>query len=123
MNLERSACLHAHAWDGSNWLAKGSRLTSVFFKSGKFLNRLSNCEENTDVTVHTMKAYGGIIGIALDEGECLTSHPGRFTPGKEHQYPLNRMLGGSQSRDEGFEKEKNLLALPGFEPQTMQPVA
>ena len=68
-----------------------------------------------------MKAYRGSIGI--DEGECSTSRPGRFTPGKENQYPLNRMLGGSQSRDEGFEEEKNLLALPGLEPQTIQPVA
>jgi hypothetical protein len=55
---KKSACLDAHAWDGSNWLAKGSRLTSAFFKSGKFLNRLSNYEENTDVTVHNMKAHG-----------------------------------------------------------------
>ena len=94
----------------------------MFFTSDKFLNRLSNYEENTDVTVHTMKVYGGIIGIALDERECSTLRPGRFTPGKEHQYPLNRMLGGSQGGDDGFE-EKNLLALPDFEPQTIQPVA
>ena len=88
----------------------------MFFKSGKCHNRLSNCEENTDVTVHTRKAYGGSIDIALDEGKCPTSRPGRFTSGKEHQYPLNRMLGGSQSRHEDFEEEKNFLALPGFEP-------
>jgi hypothetical protein len=62
-------------------------------------------------------------GIALDELECSTSRPGRFTPGKEHQYQLNRMLGGSESRDEGFQEEENLLALPDFEPQTIQPAA
>jgi hypothetical protein len=33
-NLKYMACLHAQVWDGSNWLGKGSRLTSVFFKSG-----------------------------------------------------------------------------------------
>ena len=95
----------------------------MFFKIGKFLNRLTNYEENTDVTVHTMKAYGGSTDIALDEGECSTSRPGCFIPGKEHQYPLNRMLKGAQNRHEGFEDEKNLLALSGFESQTIQPVA
>jgi hypothetical protein len=95
----------------------------VFFKSGKIFNRSSNYEENTDVPVHTMKAYGGSTDIALDGCECSTSRPGRFIPGKEHQYPLNRMLSGSQSRHEGFEEEKNLLALSGFEFQIIKPVA
>jgi hypothetical protein len=34
---------------------------------------------------------------ALDEGGWSTPRPGRFTPGKT-QYPLYRMLGGTQGR-------------------------
>jgi hypothetical protein len=92
----------------------------VFFKRGKFLNRLSNYEEKYNFTVHTMRAYGGRFGIALDEGECSISRPSRFTPRKEHQYRLNRMLGGSQSLHEGFAEEKNLFTLPGFDTRTIQ---
>ena len=35
---------------------------------------------------------------ALDGGEWLTPHLGRFTPGKGTRYPLHRMLGGPQGR-------------------------
>ena len=44
------------------------------------------------------------------------SRPGRFVPGKEHRYPLNRRLGEPQSRTGRFGKLKNLFHLPGFEP-------
>jgi hypothetical protein len=39
---------------------------------------------------------------ALDGGEWLTSHLGRFTLGKEHPYPLNKRLGGPQGRSGRF---------------------
>jgi len=44
--------------------------------------------------------------------------PGRFTPGKT-QYPLYRRLGGHQSQSERVRK---ISPLPGFTPQTVQPV-
>jgi hypothetical protein len=43
---------------------------------------------------------------SLYRGEWSTSHPVRFTPRKEPQFPLNRRLGGLQSRSERFEEEK-----------------
>ena len=54
---------------------------------------------------------------------CLSPRPGRFTPGKAPWYPLNRGLGGAQSRCERFGEEQNQLPLTGFKPQTIQPVA
>lgn len=53
----------------------------------------------------------------------VISRPDGFTPKKEPRYPLNRMMGGPQSRSRGFEEEKNLLPLPAFETQTVQAVA
>ena len=47
---------------------------------------------------------------------------GLFTSGKESRYPLDTMLGGLHSRSESFGGQKNLLALPGLEPRTVQPV-
>jgi hypothetical protein len=43
-------------------------------------------------------------------------------PGKEPQYPFNRMLGGSQSQY-GFEEMENLLPLPGLKCWIIQPIA
>jgi hypothetical protein len=48
--------------------------------------------------------------------------PGHFTPEEESQYPLNRRLGGPQSRSGHFVEEKNPLALLGYELRTVQPV-
>ena len=53
-------------------------------------------------------------------GKGLRSRPGRFTPGKEPQYPLNWILGVSQKRSRCFEEEKTHLPLPGFEPLTIK---
>lgn len=52
-------------------------------------------------------------------GEGLRSRPGRFTHGKRPQYPLNWILDLFQ-KSRPFEEEKNHLALPGFEPLTVQ---
>jgi len=43
-------------------------------------------------------SYILFLSSALDGGERLTPHPGRFTPGKETRYPLYRRLGGPQGR-------------------------
>jgi hypothetical protein len=53
-----------------------------------------------------MKAYRGVdvqihifLTSALAGGEWSASRPGRFTPGgKSPRYPLDRRLGGPQSR-------------------------
>jgi hypothetical protein len=53
---------------------------------------------------------------ALDEGEWSASRPGRFTPRESTWHPLDRRLGGPQSRSgRGGEKE-NSQAPPGIEP-------
>jgi hypothetical protein len=52
-----------------------------------------------------------------------------FTPrplypqGKVPWYPLDRRLGGPQSRSGGGDEEKNPRPLPGLEPPIIQPVA
>jgi hypothetical protein len=45
---------------------------------------------------------------ALDEDDLLDSHFCLFTPGKEPRYPLERKLGGPQSRSGRCGAEKNL---------------
>ena len=54
---------------------------------------------------------------ALDAGEKSTSCRGCSTPRKELRYPLNRRLGGHQSRPRNV-RNKN-LSLSGFEPRTI----
>jgi hypothetical protein len=61
---------------------------------------------------------------ALDGSEWLAVHPGRFTPqGKSSRYPLDRRLGGPQSRSGCCGEEKNSQPLLGLEPLIIQPVA
>jgi hypothetical protein len=62
-----------------------------------------------------MKAYGGVdieikifLTPALAEGEWSASRPGRFIPGEESQYPLDRRLVGPQSRS-GRRGEEEIL--------------
>jgi hypothetical protein len=66
-----------------------------------------------------MEAYGGVhvvihifLTSALDGGEWSASLPGRFTPGKEPRYPLDRRLGGPQSRS-GRRGEETIFHLIG----------
>jgi hypothetical protein len=77
-----------------------------------------------------MKACSGsggtaplILTSALDGGEWSTSIPGRFSPGKELRYQLNRRLAGSQNQDESLGEEKTLLPVHGFERRILHPVA
>jgi hypothetical protein len=54
----------------------------------------------------------------LDGGEWSASRPGHFTQGETAPpYPLDRRMGGIQSRSGRCGWEKNLLRLPGIEPQ------
>jgi hypothetical protein len=57
---------------------------------------------------------------ALDESGWSTPRPGRFTPGKETQYPFYRRLGRPQSR---CGRVLKISPPPGFDPRTVQPVA
>ena len=50
----------------------------------------------------------------------LTPRPGRFTPGKDTQYPLYRTLGGPQGRSRRL---RTISPLSGFHPRTLEPVA
>jgi hypothetical protein len=72
-----------------------------------------------------MKIYGRVevylhafLNLALDEGEWSASRPFRFTPGERAQrYPLDRRLGGLQSRSGrcGEDEKVPFLPLSGFE--------
>jgi hypothetical protein len=65
----------------------------------------------------------GSGGIALfltsveDGGEWSASCPCRFT--SEKWYPLDRRLGGPQSRSGRYGEEENPLHLSGIEPQAI----
>jgi hypothetical protein len=45
-----------------------------------------------------------------------------YPQGKNPRYPLDRRLGGPQSRSGRGVEEKNSQPLPGFEPLVIQPV-
>jgi hypothetical protein len=58
---------------------------------------------------------------AIDGGEWSASRTSRFTPrGKNPLYPLDRKLGGPQSRSGHGGEEKDFQPLPGLEPPTIQ---
>jgi len=57
---------------------------------------------------------------ALEGGEGSASHPGRSLPPGKTRYPLYRRLDGPQGRSGQMRK---ISPLPGFNPQTVQPVA
>jgi hypothetical protein len=78
-----------------------------------------------------MEAYwrsGGIAPQILDLCTrwmwAVSFTPGPLYPqGKSPRYPLNRRLGGPQSRSGRGGEEKNSQPLPGFEAPIIQPVA
>ena len=59
------------------------------------------------------------MAAALEDGEWSAARPGRTLPPGKTRYPLYRRLGGPQGRSG---REEN-LALPAFDPRTVQPVA
>jgi hypothetical protein len=78
-----------------------------------------------------MKAYWDRVGIApciLDVGTrwwgvvSFTPQP-LYPQGKSSWYPLDRRLGGPQSRSGDGGEEKNSHPVPGLEPPIIQPVA
>jgi hypothetical protein len=59
----------------------------------------------------------GSSNSALDGGEWSASRPGRFIPKeKARWYPLDRRLGGSQSRSGRGGEEKKSQPTPVIEP-------
>jgi hypothetical protein len=70
-----------------------------------------------------VEVHHTFLTSVLDGGEWSASRPGRFTlregaPG----YPLDRRLGGPQSRSGLGGEEKISQTLPGLEPPITQPV-
>ena len=63
------------------------------------------------------KGKSKVAPLHAVKGEQLFQHhsPVPFNSGKEPRYPLNRRLGGFQSRSERF-GEENSLPCVGFEP-------
>jgi hypothetical protein len=66
-----------------------------------------------------MKTYEGVgvqthvfLTSALVGDEWSASRLGRFTPGKEPRYPLDRRLSGSRT---GLEERRKNLSPPGLE--------
>jgi len=81
-------------------------------------------------SIHAIRQYSGSRGRAplipnLDTRDrCVIKITSQMLyPQKEHPKPLNRRLGGSQSRSGHSGEKKNLLPLWEFEAQTVQSVA
>ena len=85
-------------------------------------------ENGKVVLVPAMKEYResrGIISLilisALDRFKRSTSYPGRFCPGKELRYPLNRRLGGPKIPSGRFGEDKNPFHLPEMDVRSPSP--
>ena len=83
------------------------------------------CKVKVKYTGHT--AHRGSRGIAIlfldhdsRRGEWSDSRPGRSLPSGKNRYTFYRRLGGSQGRSG---QVRRIAPLPGFDPQTVQPVA
>jgi hypothetical protein len=64
------------------------------------------------------------LRAGLDGGEWSASRPGHFTPQEKSPWcPLDRMLGGPQSRSESGDEEKHSQPLPELETPIIPPVA
>jgi hypothetical protein len=70
-----------------------------------------------NLRLHTMKAYRGVeaqfhsfLPSALHGGWWSSSCSCRFTPTKKSLYPVNRSLGGPQSRSGRFGEDENSAA-------------
>jgi hypothetical protein len=77
-----------------------------------------------------MKAYWGSVDVTprisdlgTRWGEWSASRPQQlYHQGKSPCYPLDRRLGGTQSRFRRGGEEKNYKPLPGLEPPIIKPV-
>ena len=135
----KRACTEAHL-SGFNSISRFHRHTSIVIHSRsaesfssvkpnslhraskKSFSHRTTKVENKVVPVHTMKAYRRsrhtnplFLNLGTRWRSWLTSRPGRFSPGKEHRYPLKWKLGEPQSRSGRFGAEKILFHLVGFE--------
>jgi hypothetical protein len=78
---------------------------------------------------HAMKAYwgnGSIVPLILDLGSrwrwvVSFTHQPLYSQGKSPRYPLDRRLGGCQSRSEHEGEEKPSQPLLGLKPQSSSP--
>jgi hypothetical protein len=117
------------------WVNKFNNLTymKVRFLTGHilFLNKCKVVPVLFLTEHHAMKAYwvnGGIILPILDLGTrwrwvvSFTPRP-PYLQGKSPWYPLDRRLGGPQSRSGCGGEEKNSQPLPRLEPPIMQPIS
>ena len=81
---------------------------------GKVLPRTgSECPEGEYIYSSTLSLTSALVGDGW-----LKTHPDRFTPGKEAQYPLCRQLGGPQVRSGWVCK---ISPSRGFDPRAVQP--
>jgi hypothetical protein len=68
--------------------------------------------------------FHAFLILELYGGEWSASRQGRFTPqGKNPSHPLDRRLGGPQSRSGCGGEEKYSQSLPGLEPPIIQTAA
>jgi hypothetical protein len=80
---------------------------------------------------HAIKTYGGVevylhsfLTEILDGGDLSASRPGRFTPMvKSPWYPLDRRLGGPQSRSGRGDEKKKIPSATGNGTSAVQSVA
>jgi hypothetical protein len=103
---------------------------NVKFKSITFSCYLQHTVKGRAVPVHTIKAYGGIRGIApfiLDLSITwrfvVQFTPWPLYPGNFLRHQLSRRLSGPQRGFGRFWRRENLLSLPVFGPPTDLPVA
>ena len=61
-----------------------------------------------------------VLIYMIDTSHFFTARPGRFTFGKERQYPLNRRVFEPRSWSGHFGDMNNVLLLPGANPRTAQ---
>jgi hypothetical protein len=92
----------------------------------KFKTVKSLCLNNQDHHHEDMWGSGGIappfLTSALHGAEWSTSRPGpSILEEKSPRYPLDRRLGGPQSRSGRCGVDKNTLPLPGIEPWLSSP--
>ena len=95
--------------------------TTAFARDISTVQRDVEGMEGKAVPDHVKKTWGGVevlvrsyLSPRLGGGEWSTSRSGRFTPGKELRYPLNRRLGGLQSQSGRLEGGKKILAPDGI---------
>jgi hypothetical protein len=122
LSFSRERLLH-----GVNNLSKslvGIPVLSTFQLGTAFSKKvkLSLCFFNWAPRNYGVLGSGGIAPLILDLGTrwrwvvSFTPLP-LYPQGKSRRYPLDRRLGGTQSRSGRCDKEEKFLLLPGIEPR------